>query len=292
MTLLSLVGLLKASGIATPAAGQSFRANAGGGPLPDGASMQQYVLGPLGPSSAPPDLGTVRPNYETWNWVIGYGSVAAPSRLAALNPTSFSAVASNIRDDFGTLRPGTVLYTPTVTLDRVAQTITLAGRIRNTRTVADHGAEGGGDAWHSFDLTFTFYNDLDFNPPQTLVYENLKVRTALDGQGDPDNPPTGGGTTLQAPTIVGSNAEFPDGFVDFLLAAPWTADLLSSGGAVEYRWSSDGVNYGPPDNALQRVASVGGQVHTYWAQIRVVSPYVSGWTGYGPASFTDPRPPV
>ena len=286
MPVKSLSNLFLATGLSAVSGGMGFRANMPGAPLPDGRRFGNYIFASVTDVSRNFNDSTIIPNYTTLSWTLTRNSVAEPNRLTDLTPPSFTVTLSDIKDDAGVSRPGTVsLIGPSVTYS--GNTITFTARLDNSRTVTAWGSDGGGDAWHSCRFNVTASTDTAFNDPQMFQVTDIKVRTRLDGQGDPGTAPSAGSIDTTYPGPGGVN------FVQFSVNNGWLVGLVGSGNTIEYQWALNDSSFTTVDSTLSApvFATAGGTAFTIYCRVRVVAPYVGPWSSPVSTIWNDPRTP-
>jgi hypothetical protein len=275
MPALTLDNLFRDIGIPTPTT-QNFRFNMPAAPLADGESMRRWVVGSLAESTRSFGAGVLLPYTAPISWEASYVPDELPDRIAQLSPITATVTASNIFDDAGTPRPGTIsIASAGVTINTTARTLSFTGTITNSRSVTSQGAVGGGDFFHSCTLTLTFTPGANFNSPVTLVVDNVIVETQVIGSPPPPTPPLISANTFT--TGAGLNLQ-------------WSAagGILTANGPWTYEWATDAaITNVVSTSAVHTLLIAPGTVHTIYLRLQNASGYSDVYFGY----YDDPGEP-
>lgn len=291
----SLTNLLKAGGLATPVAADTFKTDMPTAPLPAGRSFKDYLLTSLSLVSKSFVSTPTTPmlSYTTITWNLARNVAGATNKLQDLGPRVTTLTFSNVVKDDGSSSAGNV-YHYSLTVNYTTTDIQITAQIASARSVAAFGAPGSGNAYESFTITVTHKPDNDlFNDPGISFYDDVQVRPLITGQGSPASAPAAPTWTTTFPTGAGNE------FVRFTAIVGWEAGITE----WETRFSpvsdfSSGVttsnsSSGPPA-ALVYVNGASGSFfgdQTLYAQSRVTQPYTTPWSSTTTMTWSDTRPP-
>jgi hypothetical protein len=289
----NLTNLLKAGGLTTPVANDSFATDMPGATLPAGRSFKDYLLSSLTLVSKsfvvgfPPLL-----SYTTITWNIARNVAGATNKLQDLGPRVTTLTFENVLKDDGSSSAGNVYYY-SLTVNYTTTDIQITAQIASARNVGTgFGTVGSGNAYESFTIKVTHKPDNDlFNDPGITFYDDVQVRPLITGQGGPATAPA-------APTWNTTFGVGPGGNdVRFNMFAAW--DVAISTWEVRFSTASDmsvivATQPGPsPAYGVYVNASSGAFYgnQTIYAQARVTAPYTTPWSSTVTMTWNDTRPP-